>query len=58
MFCDPLHGGNANLVGWKMINFPGPVMSYRLESELTAKRTPKSLEQITGRKIQGWEDEA
>jgi gluconate 2-dehydrogenase gamma chain len=57
MFCDPLHGGNANLVGWKMINFPGPVMSYRLESELTAKRTPKSLEQITGRKIQGWEDE-
>ena len=58
MFCDPLHGGNANLVGWKMINFPGPVMSYRLESELTAKRTPKSLEQITGRKIKGWEDEA
>jgi gluconate 2-dehydrogenase gamma chain len=24
MFCDPLHGGNANLVGWKMINFPAP----------------------------------
>jgi hypothetical protein len=41
-----------------MINFPGPVMSYRLESDLAAKRTPKSLEQITGRKIQGWEDEA
>lgn len=58
MFCDPLHGGNANLVGWKMINFPGPVMSYRLESELTQIRTPKSLEQITGRKIKGWEDEA
>lgn len=57
MFCDPLHGGNANLVGWKMINFPGPVMSYRLESELTAIRSPKSLEQITGRKIKGWEDE-
>ena len=57
MFCDPLHGGNANLVGWKMINFPGPVMSYRLESELTARRTPKSLEQITGRKVKGWEDE-
>jgi hypothetical protein len=33
-------------------------MSYRLESELTAHRAPKSLEQITGRKIKGWEDEA
>ncbi|MBF7141575.1 MULTISPECIES: gluconate 2-dehydrogenase subunit 3 family protein [Pseudomonas] len=22
-FCDPIHGGNKHLVGWKLINFPG-----------------------------------
>lgn len=60
MFSDPLHGGNAGMVGWQMIGYPGPLMSYRDEidkhldgSAFTAK--PKSLEQITGRKIKGWE---
>src|SRR5579862_3359217 len=24
MFCDPMHGGNAGLVGWQLIGFPGP----------------------------------
>jgi gluconate 2-dehydrogenase gamma chain len=24
MFCDPMHGGNADMVGWQMIGFPGP----------------------------------
>lgn len=27
MFCDPIHGGNADLVGWQLIGFPGPRMS-------------------------------
>ena len=27
MFCDPLHGGNLDLVGWQIIGFPGPRMS-------------------------------
>ena len=27
MFCDPMHGGNADLVGWQMIGFPGPRQS-------------------------------
>lgn len=22
-FCDPIHGGNKGLVGWKLVNFPG-----------------------------------
>lgn len=22
-YCDPLHGGNKRLVGWKLVNFPG-----------------------------------
>ena len=31
MFCDPMHGGNAGLIGWQLIGFPGPRMSYRNE---------------------------
>jgi gluconate 2-dehydrogenase gamma chain len=27
-FCDPIHGGNQNLVGWKLIGFPGAHMDY------------------------------
>jgi len=27
MFCDPIHGGNKNLTGWKLIGFPGPRFS-------------------------------
>lgn len=27
MFCDPFHGGNANLVGWDLIGFPGVKIS-------------------------------
>src|SRR6185436_13777486 len=31
MFSDPLHGGNAGLIGWQLIGYPGPLMSYREE---------------------------
>ena len=24
MFCDPMHGGNAGLIGWQLIGFPRP----------------------------------
>ncbi|APV43759.1 gluconate 2-dehydrogenase gamma chain [Dehalogenimonas formicexedens] len=27
-FCDPLYGGNQNLVGWKMIGYPGSQAAY------------------------------
>lgn len=27
-YCDPLYGGNYNLVGWKMLGFPGAQVSY------------------------------
>lgn len=27
-FCDPIYGGNFNLVGWKMIGFPGAQEAY------------------------------
>ena len=29
MFCDPMHGGNSEQVGWALIGYPGPQLSYR-----------------------------
>ena len=61
MFCDPLHGGNANLVGWKLVGFPGPQMNYRSDVDAHHGRpwrpAPVSLEQVIGHKPVAWEDE-
>ncbi len=60
MFCDPLHGGNVDLIGWQMLGFPGPVMSYkdRIEEHGAPYRPkPQSLEQVVGRGVRGMEDE-
>jgi gluconate 2-dehydrogenase gamma chain len=61
MFCDPMHGGNAGLIGWQLIGFPGPQMSYRDEIDkyhgLPYRPKPKSLAQVVGRPVKGWEDE-
>lgn len=61
MFCDPMHGGNAGLIGWQLIGYPGPVMSYREEIDkfhgLPFKRKPISLAQAAGRPVKGWEEE-
>jgi len=61
MFSDPLHGGNAGLIGWQLIGYPGPLMSYRDEIEKfngqPFRRKPQSLAQITGHSVKGWEDE-
>jgi gluconate 2-dehydrogenase gamma chain len=61
MFTDPLHGGNQNMVGWRLVGYPGPVMSYRDEIEQyhgkPYRREPRSLEQMIGRDVVGWEDE-
>ena len=61
MFSDPMHGGNAGLIGWQLIGYPGPRMSYRDEIEKhygeAFRPKPQSLEQITGRKPKPWEDE-
>ena len=62
MFCDPVHGGNVDMIGWQLIGFPGPRMSYADEIEQYYGRPfrpkPKSLEQITGRKVRPSEDES
>jgi gluconate 2-dehydrogenase gamma chain len=62
MFCDPMHGGNANLIGWQLIGYPGPLMSYRdliaVYNKGEAWRVaPMGLEQILGRPVKGWEEE-
>ena len=61
MFSDPLHGGNAGLIGWQLIGYPGPLMNYRDEIDKNYgqawRRKPQSLEQIIGRPVKGLEDE-
>jgi gluconate 2-dehydrogenase gamma chain len=61
MFCDPMHGGNAGLIGWTLIGYPGPQMNYRDDVDRHFGRAfrPKvaSLQQLTGRAAPVWEDE-
>jgi gluconate 2-dehydrogenase gamma chain len=61
MFCDPLHGGNAGMVGWQLVGFPGPRMSNFDEMEKyygkAFRPKPASLSRVTGKKIRPSEDE-
>lgn len=61
MFSDPMHGGNAGLIGWQLIGFPGPRMSYREEIDkyhgLPYRPKPVSLQQVVGHPVHGWEEE-
>jgi len=61
MFSDPMHGGNAGLIGWQLIGYPGPLMSYRDEIDKAHgepwRRKPVSLAQVVGRPVSGWEEE-
>jgi gluconate 2-dehydrogenase gamma chain len=61
MFCDPMHGGNADMVGWQLIGFPGPRMSNFDEIEKyygqAFRPQPVSLRQATGAKVRASEDE-
>ena len=60
MFCDPMHGGNIDMVGWQLIGFPGPRMSNYddVEKHFGEAFRPKtaSLRQVTGRKVLPSED--
>jgi len=60
MFCDPMHGGNKDLIGWQLLGFPGPRMSYFDDVDThygTAFRPkPSSLAQILGRPVRPGED--
>jgi len=61
MFSDPLHGGNANMIGWQLIGYPGPRMSYREEIDQHPgeawRRKPVSLSEMAGHPVVGWEEE-
>jgi len=61
MFCDPLHGGNAGMIGWQLIGYPGPRMNYRDEIGRNPgepwRRKPVSLSDMVGHPVKGMEDE-
>ena len=61
MFCDPMHGGNADMVGWQLLGFPGPRMSNFDEIEKyygkAFRPKPVSLAEATRAKIRPSEDE-
>jgi len=62
MFCDPIHGGNADMVGWQLFGFPGPQMSWAGDVDKhfgeAFRPAPISLSQVlTGRKLRPSEDE-
>ena len=61
MFCDPVHGGNVDMVGWQLVGFPGPRMSNANDMDThygeAFRPKPMSLEQVTGRKVRPSEDE-
>jgi len=60
MFCDPIHGGNADMLGWQLIGFPGPRMSNYDDVDKhygeAFRPKPASLRQVTGRKVRPSED--
>jgi gluconate 2-dehydrogenase gamma chain len=60
MFCDPMHGGNIDMLGWQLIGFPGPRMSNLddVDKHFGAAFRPKptSLRQVTGRMVRPSED--
>ena len=42
MFCDPFHGGNANLVGWDLIGYPGVKISEVTRQDQSLDYAPTS----------------
>lgn len=52
LFCDPLHGGNANLTGWELLGFPGPRMNNADDIDKhygqPFRPQPASLQEVTG----------
>lgn len=64
MFCDPVHGGNAGMIGWQLIGYAGPRMSNVLDIDThfgePFRPKPAGLEEISrnlGRRIRPSEEE-
>ncbi len=60
MFCDPMHGGNADLIGWQAIGYPGPHMSWSEHIEQhygkAYRPKPRSLSEVVGHAVKPWEE--
>jgi len=60
MFSDPMHGGNAGMIGWQMIGYPGPYMSWteHVDQHYGKAYRPKqrSLEETVGHPVKPSED--
>ncbi|HEY2616600.1 MAG TPA: gluconate 2-dehydrogenase subunit 3 family protein, partial [Acetobacteraceae bacterium] len=48
-FADPVYGGNRDMVGWKMIGFPGARYDYRDWVERHNEKYPRPPVGIGGR---------
>ena len=61
MFSDPIHGGNADMVGWQLVGFPGPRMSNYDEIDKyfgeAFRPKPVSLREMTGINVPASEDQ-
>lgn len=62
MFCDPMHGGNNDMMGWQMLGFPGPRMNNRNDVDQYYGRPfrpkPVSLREAAGRAVRPSEEES
>ncbi|HEV2447428.1 MAG TPA: gluconate 2-dehydrogenase subunit 3 family protein [Candidatus Sulfopaludibacter sp.] len=60
MFCDPMHGGNLDLIGWQLIGYPGPYMSWTNDIDRhygqPFRPKPRSLSEVVGHPVKPWED--
>lgn len=60
MFCDPMHGGNRDLIGWQLLGFPGPRMGYQDDVYQhygsPFRPRPASLAQVLGHPVKPSED--
>lgn len=48
MFSDPIYGGNRNLVGWRLVGFPGSQRGYTVQEMKTEgyRREPQGLSDL------------
>ena len=60
MFSDPMHGGNADMIGWQMIGYPGPYMSWGEHVDQhygkAYRPKPRSLREVVGHAVKPSED--
>ena len=54
MFCDPMHGGNVDMMGWQLIGFPGAQMSYvdAVDKHFGEAYRPKPMSLAGGRPME------